>query len=66
MSNTRKVYIAAWGKDAGKGLLVDIGAIPGAERWTQDRREAMHLTVAQASKVIAVLRRAGIVAATSC
>lgn len=66
MKNTRKVYVAAWGKDAGKGLLVDVGTIPGAERWTSDRNEALHLTPAQARKVIDVLRRAGITAATSC
>lgn len=60
-----KVYVAAAGKDAGKGLLVDVGAIKGAERWSQDRREAMHLTQAQARKVIEVLRRAGITAAAS-
>jgi transposase len=60
-----KVYVAGAGKDAGKGLLVDVGAIKGAERWTRDRREAMHLTQAQARKVIDVLRRAGITAAAS-
>lgn len=61
----RKVYVAAWGKDAGKGLLADVGAVPGCERWTSDRREALHLTTAQARKVIEVLRKAGITAATS-
>lgn len=66
MSKSTKVYVAAAGKDAGKGLLVDVGAVKGAERWTHDRNEAMYLTPGQARKVIEVLRRAGITAATSC
>lgn len=58
--STAKVYVAGTGKDADKGLLVDVGAIPGAERWTLDRSEAMRISPGQAKAVIAVLRRAGI------
>lgn len=63
--STAKVYVAAAGKDADKGLLVDVGAIPGAERWTRDRHEAMRISPGQARAVIAVLRRAGIQAVVS-
>lgn len=60
-----KVYVAGSGKDAGKGLLVDVGAVRGAERWSMDRREAMHVSPGQARRVIEVLRKAGISAAVS-
>lgn len=63
--NTPKVYVAAAGKDAGKGLLVDVGAIRGAERWSNDRRDALHVSPAMARRLIEVLRKAGICAAVS-
>ncbi len=64
-SRTRKVYVVAAGKDSGRGLLVNIGAFRGAERWTSSRDEAMCIAPGQARKVIEVLRRAGIEAVTT-
>lgn len=65
MNSFKKVYVAGAGKDAGKGLLVDVGAVKGADRWSHDRREAMHVSPAMARRVIEVLKRAGISAAVS-
>jgi hypothetical protein len=61
----KRVYVAGCGKDADKGLLVDVGVVKGAERWTRDRREAMHVSPGMARRVIEVPAKAGISAAVS-